>query len=179
MNQRTTVTYLQDDLDRLVEWSQLWQLHFNYSKCKVLHMGNSNPSHCYTMSNIPLTKTTEEKDLGVIMDNELKFHKHTAYAVKKASKMLGLFRVTFTYLDEITVPKIVMTMVRPYLEYGNVIWHPRFQLDKTEIEKVQRRATKLIPTLRHEPYEPRLRAVKLPSLDYRRRRGDMLQVFRI
>ena len=67
-------SYLQDDLDRLVEWSQLRQLHFNDSKCKVLHMGNSNPSHCYTMSNIPLTKTAEEKDLGVIMDNELKFH---------------------------------------------------------------------------------------------------------
>ena len=92
-------------------------------------MGNSNPSHCYTMSNIPLTKTAEEKDLGVNMDNELKFHKHSAYAVKKASKMFGLFRATFTCLDEITVPKIFMAMVRP--------------------------------------------------LDYRRRRGDMLQVFRI
>ena len=72
-----------------------------------------------------------------------------------------------------------MAMVRPHLEYGNVIWHPRFQLDKTEIEKVHRRATQLIPTLRHEPYEARLRSLKLPSLDYRRRRGDMLQVFRI
>ena len=81
-------SYLQDVLDQLVEWSQLWQLHLNYSKCKVLHMGNSNPSHSYTMSNVPLTTTAEEKDLGVIMDNELKFHKHTAYAVKKASKML-------------------------------------------------------------------------------------------
>ena len=70
-------------------------------------------------------------------------------------------------------------MVIPHLEYGNVIWHPRFQLDKTEIEKVQRIATKLIPTLRHESYEARLRSLKLPSLDYRRRRGDMLQVFRI
>ena len=70
-------------------------------------------------------------------------------------------------------------MVRPHLEYDNVIWHPRFQLDKTVIEKVQRRATKLIPTLRHEPYEARLWSLKLPSIDYRRRRGDMLQVFRI
>ena len=71
-------SYLQDDLDRLVEWSQIWQIHFNDSKYKILHMGNSNPSHSYTMSNIPLTRTAEEKDLGVIMDNKLKFHKHTA-----------------------------------------------------------------------------------------------------
>ena len=56
-------SYIKDDLDRLVEWSQLWQLHFNNSKCKVLHMGNCNPSHIYTMSNVPLTTTAEEKDL--------------------------------------------------------------------------------------------------------------------
>ena len=104
------------------------------------------------MNNVPLTKTADEKDPGVIMDNTLKFHMHTAYAVKKSSKMLGLFRATFTCLDEITVPKICMAMVRPHLEYGNVIWHPRFKVDKAEIEKVQKRATRQIPTLRHEPY---------------------------
>ena len=104
-------SYLQDDLDRLVELSKLWQLHFNHSKCEVLHIGNSNPSHSYTMSNIPLTKTDEEKDLGVIMDNELKLYKHTAYAVKKVSKMLGLFRATFLCLDRITVPKSCMAIV--------------------------------------------------------------------
>ena len=93
--------------------------------------------------------------------------------------MFGLFRATITCLDKITVPKICMAMVRPHLEYGNVIWHPRFKLNKAYIEKVQRRATKPIPTLRHEPYDARLRCLKLSSLDYRRRRGDMLQVFRI
>ena len=49
--------------------------------------------------------------------------------------MIGLFRVTFTCLDEITVPKIFMAIVRPHLEYGNVIWHLRFHVDKAEIEK--------------------------------------------
>ena len=87
--------------------------------------------------------------------------------VKKASKMLGLFRTTFTCLDDITVPTIFMAMVRPHLEYGNVIWHPRFQVDTAEKEKVQRTATKLIPTLRHEPHHARLRSLKHPSLDYR------------
>ena len=99
-------------------------------------MGNSNPSHSYTMTNVSLTIIAEKKDLGVIMDNELKFHKHTAYAVKKASKMLGLFRATFTCLDEITVPQMFMAMVRPHLEYGNVILpSPLDKVDKTEIEK--------------------------------------------
>ena len=93
-------------------------------------MGNFNPSHSYIMRNVPLTNTAEENDLGVIMDNELKYHKHTAYAVKKASKMIGLFRATFTCLDEITVPKIFMAIVRPHLEYGNVVGIPAFNFIK-------------------------------------------------
>ena len=117
-------------------------------------MGNSNPSHIYTMSNVLLTRTSE-KDLGVIMDNEMKLHTHTAYAIKKASMMLVLFRATFICLDGISVPNIFMELARRHLEYGNISWHPRFQGDKAEIEKVQRRATKLIPTLCHEPYEAR------------------------
>ena len=78
----------------------------------------------------------------------------------RSRKPPRLFRATFTCLDEISVPKIFMAMVSPHLEYGNVIWHPRFKVDKAEIEKVQRRATKLIPSLRHEPCEARLRSFK-------------------
>jgi len=70
-------------------------------------------------------------------------------------------------------------MVRPHLEYGNVTWHPRYRGDKLEVEKVQRRATKLIPSISHLPYEDRLKLVKLPSLDFRRRRRDMIHVFKI
>ena len=93
--------------------------------------------------------------------------------------MLGLIRATFTRLDEITVPRLFTTLVRPHLEYGNIIWSPRFKMDSTEIEKVQRRATKLIPSLRNLCYEDRLRKLKPPSLCHRRRRGDMIQVCKI
>ena len=68
------------------------------------------------MSNVPLTTPAEAKDLVSSW-----FYKHTSYAVQKASKMLGLFRATFTCLDEIRVPKIFMAIVRPHLEYGNLI----------------------------------------------------------
>ena len=170
---------LQEDLKQLVTWSEKWQLGFNEWKCKVLHLGNSNPRHIYHMNEVALSADSEEKDLGVIIDEELKFHKHVAAAVKKSSRMLGLIRATFTCLDEITVPRLFTTLVRPHLEYGNIIWSPRFKMDSTEIEKVQRRATKLIPSLRNLCYEDRLRKLKLPSLCHRRRRGDMIQVYKI
>ena len=60
-----------------------------------------------------------------------------------------------------------------------MIWHPRLRYDKLEVEKVQRRATRMIPSLKGLSYEERLRALNLPSLEHRRRRGDMLQVYKI
>ena len=70
-------------------------------------------------------------------------------------------RATFTCLDETTVPRLFTTMARPHLEYGNLIWHPRFRQDKVEVEKIQRRATKLIPNMKQLPYEDRLKVLGL------------------
>ena len=59
---------LQQDLDNLVLWSQKWQLGFNESKCKVIHMGTSNTRHQYTMSATSLESTPDEKDLDKILN---------------------------------------------------------------------------------------------------------------
>ena len=66
---------LQDDLDSLTEWSTRWQLPFNVEKCKSLHIGRNNRKHIYEMDGKELDQVKEEKDLGVLIDNELKFHK--------------------------------------------------------------------------------------------------------
>ena len=70
-------------------------------------------------------------------------------------------------------------MVRPHLEYGNVVWGPHFKLDQQAIERVQKRATKLIRNIKDLPYSERLKDLNLPSLSYSRRRGDMLQTYKI
>ena len=56
---------------------------------------------------------------------------------------------------------------------------PHFKGDMEAIEKVQKRATRMIPDLRHLPYRNRLEALSLPSLSYRRRRGDMIMCYKI
>jgi len=61
---------------------------------------------------------------------------------------------------------------------ADVVFHPRFKKDAEQIERVQRRATKLVPRLRNMSYENRLNATNLPSLVYRRYRGDMIEVFK-
>ena len=116
----------------------------------------------------------KEKDLCVIVDQSLKFHTHTSAAVKKANQILGLIRKSFALLDEDTLPLLYTSMVRPHLEYGNVIWGPHFKGDMKSVERVQKRATKLIPKLRNLSYRERLQILDLPSLEHRRRRGDMM-----
>ena len=71
------------------------------------------------------------------------------------------------------------SLVHPYLDYASVVWCP-FQLGEIRIiEKVQRRATKIIPSLKDKSYHDRLVSLNLPSLLYRRRRMDVIMIYLI
>ena len=82
-------------------------------------------------------------------------------------------------LDENTLPRLYTSMVRPHLEYGNVIWGPHYKGNIKAIEKVQKGATKIVPSLKNLPYVRRLETLNLPSLVYRRKRGDMIMCFKM
>jgi len=71
------IVRIQQDIDRLFLWSEKWQLFFNISKCKSLHLGKVNPKHAYHMNGYDIVQTSNEKDLGVIIDDPMKFHLHT------------------------------------------------------------------------------------------------------
>ena len=144
-----------------------------------MHFGRVNPHQDYQMSCHTLEAIDQEKDLGVIIDDTLKFHVHTAAAAKKGNQMLDVIKKAYCTCDALTIPILYKAMVRPLLEYGNVIWGPHYKMDMRSIESVQRRATKLIPELRDKSYEERLQQLSLPSLVYRRRRGDMIVMYKI
>ena len=173
---------LQQDLHELEEWSHRWQLQFNPTKCKVSHLGSNNQAYSYTMKEgtgrILLQRTQCEKDLGVFVDDELSFDYHINQAIAKSNRILGLIRRTYTHLDENSMKTLYTSLVRPHLEYGNSVWSPFLARNKTNIERVQRRATKLIPSLRGKTYEQRLRALDLPSMEYRRLRGDVIETYK-
>ena len=104
----------------------------------------------------------EEKDLGIVMDDELKFYQQTAAAIAKASQMLAVVRRSFVNLDEVTLPLLFKSVVRPFLDYGNAIWGPFGKVDQKRLERVQRRATRMVTrdTSREVTQTPRvLRAV--------------------
>ena len=120
-----------------------------------------------------------ERDLGVFLDPLLKFRKQAAAAASKGNQMLALIRRSFVCLDTVMLPLLFKSLVRPHLEYGNLIWGPFNRADQKLVERVQRRATKLVPEIKHLPYQERLRHLNLPSLYHRRRRGDMIAVYQI
>ena len=74
--------------------------------------------------------------------------------------------------------QLYKTMVRPHLEYGNTVWWPTLKCQRSELEKVQHRATKLIPELKHLPYEQRLTILNMPTIAFRHLRGTMIDTYK-
>ena len=77
------------EIDRLGEWSRTWQLHFNTDKCKIMHLGKKNTRMTYMMGNRLLESTTSEKDIGVMVQENLKPSLHCAKVAAKANGVLG------------------------------------------------------------------------------------------
>ena len=75
-------------------------------------------------------------------DSELKSSKHVEEQVNNANRILGLIRRSYQHLDKENMKLLLTALVRPHLEFGNVVWTPRLQKDRLLIEGVQRRATK-------------------------------------
>ena len=170
---------LQADLNALVQWSSSWQMAFNEDKCKVMHIGAANRAAPLHMGCQQLQSTQVERDLGVKIDCVLKFRQQAAAAIAKANQVLAVIRRSFALLDETTLPLLFKSLVRPHLEYGNLVWGPFNRADQRAVERVQRRATRLVTSIRHREYQARLHLLQLPSLYYRRRRGDMIHLYQM
>ncbi len=111
----------------------------------------------------------QEKYLGVITDDMLAFEEQCQRSISAANKVLFTIRRTFTFIDEKTMLQLYKPLVRSRLEYGVDIWSPNLKRLINEVEAVQRRATRMIPSIKNLPYEERLRKLKLPTLVYRRK----------
>ena len=150
-------------------------------KCHVLTIGkfeNIMYTYRYEVYANEIEHVGTEKDLGVTIDSELTFHEHITNKVNKANSLVGIIRRCFSFLDIETFMKLYSAFVRPHLEYAQEIWSPYLRKYINMIENVQIRATKLIDGFGKLSYQERLKRLNLPTLSYRRLRGDMIQTYK-
>ena len=89
-------TGLQQDLQRLLDWSREWQMEFNVEKCEVMHFtGGTNRNYRYHMDHKVLEVVKEEKDLGVLITNDLKDSQQCSATCSKAYRVLGMMNRLF------------------------------------------------------------------------------------
>ena len=170
---------LQKDLNKLNQWSDDWLLKFHPQKCKYMTIGKNNDKVSYTLKDQDLQKVKEEKDIGVTIDDELDFESHISKKINKATRTFGMLRRSFNCLDCQTFLCLYKTMVRTHLDYASSVWAPYKMKHIEIIENVQRRCTRQLPNMKDLSYQERLKKLNLPTLMYRRLRGDMIETFKI
>ena len=172
------IDQLRTDLQTLYKWSQDWQMLFNIDKCKIMHFGRNNGKVRYEIGEQQLDEVTLEKDLGVLVQDDLKVSQQCIKAVKTANRILGMIHRTFKYKCKEIVIKLYKSLVRPHLEYCIQAWRPHLQKDINLLENVQKRVVNMMG-LKNGSYEEKLREMGFTTLETRRVRGDLIETFKI
>jgi hypothetical protein len=169
---------LQQTLDSLCEWAEKWSMQFNVSKCKIMHIGRSNPGHKYYMYGEELKEVEEETDVGILIHRSMKPSRQCEKAAQTAGAVLRLIQRNFHYRDRHVYLRLYKQYVRPHLEFSSPVWSPWTAEDINKIENVQRRAVGMIAGLKGRSYEERCAEVGLQTLQERRQEQDMALAYK-
>jgi hypothetical protein len=169
----------------ILDGSEQWLMKLNIKKCKILSIGrNVNKEFKYGF-NVPdvgfreIDRVETMQDLGVMFEEDLSFQQHINDKVNKAFQMIGIINRNFKHLHKSSFILLYKCLVRSHLEYANTVWNS-FRASLIDvIEKVQKRATKIVRGCRNKNYTERLMSLNLPTMKYRRLRGDMIEVYKI
>jgi len=156
---------LQGDLDSLLLWSRDWQMEFNVGKCGVMHLGRGNGQRRYVLDGQEIQRVSEQKDLGVLIADNLKPSAHCVTVYKQASRVLAMMQRTIIYKKKVILLSLYKTLARPLVEYCTAAWSPCYQKDKILLERIQHRFARMFPELKFLPYEERLVKLGLWTLE--------------
>ena len=146
---------LQEDINKLYDWTKESLLRFHPQKCVPMRIGSGLPEvpNCYAMDDTILEISEEEKDRGVLIDSKLSFEQHIASKMNKANPLVGLIRRSFEFLEGDMFRRPFTSIVRPHLEYAYAVWNPQLKKHIVGLENVRRRASRMIPGMKALSYE--------------------------
>ena len=177
VNDNSTAAEMQTIISRLEEWSIKWGMQFNASKCFIIHLGYHNQKFKYRMAGQIISTTSDQRDLGIFIDDSCKPGLQCAIAAKKANQVLGRINRSFSCYTRDVMLQIYKVFVRPNLEYAVSAWSPWLAKDINVLESIQHRATRRISDV-HGSYPERLQQLQLTTLEERRIRGDAIEMFK-
>jgi hypothetical protein len=172
--------HLQDSLDSLNSWCTVWGFKFNAEKCKVMSFTSCRTKYeyLYKINDMVLERVNTFNDLGIMVQDNLKWDQHTSQCVKKANIRLGLLKRN---LDSNCSKEVKLlcykALVRPILEYGSTIWSDNSKKQLKLIEGIQRRATTYVINDINIGYKERLLICNLLPLSYRREYLDAIFLY--
>lgn len=178
---------LQGDLVKIHNWCIDNKMILNLKKCAVMSTTHSTQKRIfdYGLNGMILERVSVKKDLGIMLDDKLSFNHHVEMITKKAYQMLGfIFRCGKYFRNKSSLMILYKSLVRNRLEYCSSVWNPQYDRAIQEIERVQKKFTRMfffkfnMGTPR-PVYIARLRHLKLHSLESRRRENDEINLYKI
>ena len=167
---------LQKAIDAMSNWCCENGMKLHPDKCKIMHFGNKN-DHKYYLEGKEIEESDCERDLGVQISTDMKYTKHIDSVCKKANGILTQLQRSVTYRNEVYI-EIYKTYVRPILESATIVWNPECVGGIKKLEAVQRRALRSVRGYDSISYEERLEKAELCTLQQRRQKFDMIQVYK-
>ena len=165
---------LQSDLDKLVEWAKLWQMH-DFQPIEVLRSTRFRTKYPFLHPCTMLGHTLQAVDhypyLGVSLSEDLNWRPHILNITNKANSTLRFVKRNLHYCSQKVKDQARKSLVRPMLEYGCTVWDPYRAYQKSWLEQVQRRATRFVTrtyTKEEGCVTKAIKQINRPTLEKRR-----------
>ena len=183
INSENDCSCLQNDLNSLGNWSELWQMKFNPAKCIHLTITNKKIyiKYCYQIYDQYIKQTSSAKYLGVTIDRHLTWKDHINEICNKANITKAFLKRNIHQCPTSIKANCYKSFVRPILEYAAMIWSPHLQYQTYQLEKIQRSAARFVMNdySRYSSVSNMLNHLSWPTLEQRRKYIKLVMFFKI
>ena len=173
---------LQEDLDKLTEWADMWLMDFNPKKCEHLRITNKHSPviYSYFLGNTVITEVIHTKYLGVTFDQKLSWSEHIQRISSKANQVNGFLRRNLHQCPVTVKSNCYKMMVRPIVEYASSVWAPHNLGNINQLEFIQRRAARFCCNdfSRYSSVTRMMSSLNLSTLEQRRNNAKLIIMYK-